>query len=451
MRKFSKYFKFKLAPPQVLALGFAGVILLGALLLTLPMASKDGHALRFLDALFTSTSAVCVTGLVVVDTGTHFTQFGQLVIILLIQVGGLGFMTFSTLAALLLGKKIGLKERLLIQESFNQMTLAGLVKLIRNVILVTLTLEGIGGIILSIRFMRDFPLPRALAFGFFHSVSAFCNAGFDLFGQVYGPFTSITHYVGDWTVTLVIGSLIVLGGLGFPVIVELLKYRQTKHLSLHTKVVLSLTAILIVIGTFLLLIFEFTNQNTIGNSEPQVKFLGSFFQAITPRTAGYNSIDISKMRIGSWFIMIVLMFIGASPSSTGGGVKTTTFGVLMATVAAAIHGKEDPEIFERRISKDLIYKAITIVTVALGLVTFVVLVMSLIEPYNFIQLLFETVSAFGTVGLTTGITPNLTDLSRVLMIITMFLGRVGPVTVMVALSAHNAHQVKYIEERLMIG
>lgn len=451
MHRFSKFFRLKLAPPQVVSLGFAGVILLGAILLALPIASKSGHSLRFLDALFTSTSAVCVTGLVVVDTGTHFTQFGQFVIISLIQVGGLGFMTFSTLLAILLGKKIGLKERLLIQESFNQLTLSGLVKLIRNVIITTLIFEGIGGIILTIRFMADFPLQRALAFGFFHSVSAFCNAGFDLFGQVFGPFTSITHYVSDWTVVLTIGGLIVLGGLGFPVIVELSKYRQTKHLSLHTKLVLSITAILIVAGTILILIFEFTNPRTLANAEPQTKFLGALFQSITPRTAGYNSLDISKMRIGSWFIMIILMFIGASPSSTGGGVKTTTFGVLMATVAAAIHGKEDPEFFERRIAKDLVYKAITIVTVALALIAFVVLVMSLVEPYNFIQLLFETVSAFGTVGLTTGITPSLTDLSRILITITMFLGRVGPVTVMVALSAHNAHQAKYIEERLMIG
>jgi len=451
VHRFSKFFRLKLAPPQVVSLGFAGVILLGAILLALPIASKSGHSLRFLDALFTSTSAVCVTGLVVVDTGTHFTQFGQFVIISLIQVGGLGFMTFSTLLAILLGKKIGLKERLLIQESFNQLTLSGLVKLIRNVIITTLIFEGIGGIILTIRFMADFPLQRALAFGFFHSVSAFCNAGFDLFGQVFGPFTSITHYVSDWTVVLTIGGLIVLGGLGFPVIVELSKYRQTKHLSLHTKLVLSITAILIVAGTILILIFEFTNPRTLANAEPQTKFLGALFQSITPRTAGYNSLDISKMRIGSWFIMIILMFIGASPSSTGGGVKTTTFGVLMATVAAAIHGKEDPEFFERRIAKDLVYKAITIVTVALALIAFVVLVMSLVEPYNFIQLLFETVSAFGTVGLTTGITPSLTDLSRILITITMFLGRVGPVTVMVALSAHNAHQAKYIEERLMIG
>ena len=444
----------KLTPSRLLAIGFAAVILVGAFLLTLPIASKTDVPLRFLDALFTATSAVCVTGLVVVDTGTRFTQFGQLVIISLIQIGGIGIMTVSTLIAMVLGKKIGLKERILIQESFNQFTLAGLVRLIRNVLLLTFAFEFCGGIILTIRFLFDFPLDRALAFGFFHSVSAFCNAGFDLFGQVYGPFSSITHYVNDWTVSLTIGSLIVFGGLGFPVIVELFKYKQTKKLSLHTKLVLRMTILLIIIGTFIIFAFELSNQKTLGVLDWSGKFLGAFFQAVTPRTAGYNSLDSSQLRVGTWFIMIILMFIGASPSSTGGGIKTTTFGVLMATVAASIKGKEDAEIFERRIPKDLVYKALTVTVVSLAWVAFVTLVMSLVEPYAFIRLFYEVVSAFGTVGLTTGITPALTDISRILIMITMYIGRVGPLTVVLALSqssTSNRAGIKYIEDRVIIG
>lgn len=444
----------RLTPARVLVLGFMAVILLGALLLMLPISSKSGQSLRFLDALFTATSAVCVTGLVVVDTGTHFTQFGQFIIIALIQIGGLGFMTMSTLIALLVGKKIGLKERILIQESFNQFTLAGLVRLIRNVVLVTLAFEVIGGIILTIRFLFDYPLDRALAFGFFHSVSSFCNAGFDLFGQVFGKYTSITHYISDWVVTLTIGSLIVFGGLGFPVIVELLNYPKTRKLSLHAKLVLKTTVLLILIGTFLILLIEMHNAKTIGGVDLSGKFLGSLFQSITPRTAGFNSLDTSQLRSATWFIMILLMFIGASPSSTGGGIKTTTFGVMMAAVKATIRGKDDAEIFERRLPTDLVYKAMTITFVALSWVIFVALIMSLIEPYKFIQVLFEVVSAFGTVGLTTGITPDLTDLSRILIAITMFVGRLGPLTVLVALVHSQSKTVSnthYIQDRVVIG
>lgn len=444
----------KFTPARILVIGFATVILIGAFLLTLPLASKDGQSLRFLDALFTATSAVCVTGLVVVDTGSHFTGFGQFVIILLIQIGGLGFMTFSTLVALILGKKIGLKERILIQESFNQFSLAGLVRLIRNVLLLTLTFEFLGGLILSIRFLFDYPVDRALAFGFFHSISAFCNAGFDLFGQVFEKFTSITQYVGDWVVNLTIGGLIVFGGLGFPVIMELYKYPKTRRLSLHTKLVLKMTIMLLLLGMILVFLFEMTNPKTIAGLNWNGKFLGALFQSITPRTAGYNSLDISQMKIGTWFIMIILMFIGASPSSTGGGVKTTTFGVLAATVLTTISGKEDTVIFERRIAKDLVYKALTICVLALSWVTVATLILSLVEPHPFIKLLFEVMSAFGTVGLSTGITPLLNDISRGVIAVTMFIGRLGPLTIMVALAhakQNNQVDAKYIEDRVIIG
>lgn len=446
--------KINFKPSRILILGFALVILIGAFLLTMPFASENGQSLRFLDALFTATSAVCVTGLVVVDTGSYFTKFGQFVIILLIQIGGLGFMTFSTLIAMIFGKKIGLKERILIQESFNQFSLAGLVRLIRNVLLLTIAFEFFGGIILCIRFLFEYPVGEAFAFGFFHSVSAFCNAGFDLFGQVFGPFTSITHYVSDWTINLTIGGLIISGGLGFPVIIDLIKYPQTRRLSLHTKLAVKMTLILLLIGTIIIFLFEMTNLKTIAGLTQDGKLLGVIFQSITPRTAGYNSLEISELRIGTWFVLIILMFIGASPSSTGGGIKTTTFGVLLAAVFATINGKEDAEVSERRIAKDLVYKAMTITMLALSWVAFVTLIMSLVESQPFIKLLFEVVSAFGTVGLTTGITPFLSDISRVLITITMFIGRLGPLTIGVAL-AHakqkNQAVTRYIEDRIIIG
>lgn len=399
-----------------------------------------------------ATSAVCVTGLVVVDTGSHFTPLGQFFIIMLIQIGALGFMTISTLMVMLLGKKIGLKERIMIQESFNQITMAGLVRLIKNVILVTLAFEVLGGTILSLRFMQEYPLERALAFGFFHSISAFCNAGFDLFGQVFGPYAGLTHYVGDVVVNFTVGFLIIGGGLGFPVIVELLKFPRTRKLSLHTKLVLGVTAFLIVAGAVVFFLLEMTNKNTLANLNVMEKILGSFFQSITPRTAGYNTLDISQLRIGTWSILILLMFIGASPSSTGGGIKTTTFGVLISTVWATIRGKEDVDVMERRIPTDLIFKAITIMSLALGWIWMVLLIMTLIEPFTFIQLCFEAVSAFGTVGLSTGITPSLTDLSRGVLILTMFIGRLGPMTVMVAMTKlQQPPGTRYIEDRVMIG
>ena len=279
--------------------------------------------------------------------------------------------------------------------------------------------------------MVDYPLDRALAYGFFHSISAFCNAGFDLFGQVHGAFSSITHYASDWVVTLTIGGLIVFGGLGFPVIMELYKNRGVKRLTLHAKLVIQATIILIVLGALIIFALEFNNRTTIAGLNPSGKFLGSLFQSITPRTAGYNTLDIGEMRVASWMIMIILMFIGASPSSTGGGVKTTTFGVLMATVWATIKNRDEIEIFQRRLPRDLIYKALTITMIALTWITLVTMIMSLVEPFIYVRLLFEVVSAFGTVGLTTGITPALTDLSKWLLAITRSqMGRLGPLTVM---------------------
>lgn len=442
----------KLTPARIVVLGFASLIFLGAVLLWMPVSSRDKETLRFLDALFTATSAVCVTGLVVVDTGTWFSPFGQGVVISLIQIGGVGFMVMPILLSMGLRKKIGLKERLLIQESYNQLSLAGLVRLIRNVVIVTLSFEAFGGLLLTLRFARDFPLGQAVVYGLFHAVSAFCNAGFDLFGHVFGPFSSLTAYASDWVVNGVVMGLIVAGGLGFPVLAELLRYRRMRKLSLHTKLVIFLTVTLIGIGMLLIMAMEFRNSETVGDLSPGGKMLGALFQSVTARTAGFNSLDIGAMRDGTWILLSILMFIGGSPTSTAGGIKTTTFGAVIGTVWMTIRGKADVEMFERRLPRDLLYRALTIMTLAAGWVYGITLIMALVEPFDFIRLLFETVSAFSTTGLSTGITASLTDLSKGLMIVSMFIGRVGVMTVAIALAQFNQNgTAKYIEERVIIG
>ncbi|MBC8015913.1 MAG: Trk family potassium uptake protein [Sporomusaceae bacterium] len=448
--KFSNLYdisKWNLTPYQILVLGFAGLILLGALLLMMPQASVTGQSLSFVDALFTSTSAVCVTGLIVVDTGTYFSLYGQLVLIFLIQAGGLGIMTMATLMALLMRRKIQLRERLIMQEALNQMTVSGVVRLTRYIIVITLLIEFIGGTILAARWYSDFGT-QGIYFGYWHAVSSFCNAGFDLFGE----FRSLTNYVDDITVNLTISSLIILGGIGFTVMFDMWNHRQWSKLALHTKLVLVTTTVLLASGTVIIFLLEMNNPNTIGQLSWQGKILGSYFQSVSPRTAGYNTVDIGKLHDATIFFMVVLMFIGASPTSTGGGIKTSTLGVLIAAVWALIRGKQDAELFERRIPQQLIYKAFTIFFIAATLVIFVTMMMSITESAPFLRILFEVVSAFGTVGLTTGITTGLTDYGKVWIIITMFAGRVGPVTLALALALRTRKgMVHYPEGKIIIG
>ncbi len=443
----------RLNPSQFLVMGFGLVILLGSILLSLPAASADGSGVRYLDALFTATSATCVTGLVVLDTATTYSLFGQIVVLALIQVGGLGFMTMATMMSLALGRRISLRGRLLLQESLNQFTLAGLVRLTRYLVLTTVIVEGIGAIILGLRFSAEFPLGRSVYYGLFHSVSAFCNAGFDLFGAVSGPFTSLTHWESDPVIVLTIGALIIVGGLGFPVIVELAGHHRGNRLSLHTQLVLRVTGILLLLGTMAILGIELSNPASLEHLAWDEKLLGALFQSVTSRTAGFNTLDIGKLRDGTLFVMVILMFIGASPSSTGGGIKTTTFGALIASVISTVRGRDDVEILQRRLPHDELMKAMTIATLAMSLVTGVTLVLSLTENARFLELLFETTSAFGTVGLTMGITPGLSNIGRVLIIATMFTGRLGPLTVMMALAQRKRQPstVHLAEERVLIG
>ncbi|WNS79270.1 TrkH family potassium uptake protein [Domibacillus sp. DTU_2020_1001157_1_SI_ALB_TIR_016] len=420
-----------LDPPKILVLGFATVILMGALLLTLPIATEDGKGLSFLNALFTSTSATCVTGLVVVDTGDTFTMFGELVILSLIQIGGLGFMTFATFLFVLLGKRISLRERLLLQEALNNLSIEGVVRLVKRVLLFTAVIELVGGIILSIRFAFDMPIGKAIYYGFFHAISNFNNAGFDLMGE----FRSLTPYVDDPVVVLTVCLLITLGGIGFIVMSELYEYSTTRRLSMHTKVVLVTSLILTIGAAILIFAFEYGNDKTIGSLSNTGKVLGSLYQAVTPRTAGSNTLPIAELTQPTLFLTILLMFIGGSSGSTAGGIKVTTLAVLMAAVWSQVKGKEDVVLFKHRIVAETIFKALTLTLVGMFIVITLTMLLSITEKgFDFIFYLFEAASAFGTVGLSMGLTPELSPIGRVLIIFTMFAGRLGPLTIAFALA-----------------
>ncbi|RKO68189.1 Trk family potassium uptake protein [Desulfofundulus salinus] len=441
-----KGFPLQLSPPQVLVLGFAAVILAGALILMLPVSSRSGTYTDFLTALFTATSAVCVTGLVVVDTGTYWSTFGQAVILALIQIGGLGFMSMATFFFILMGRRIGLKERLIIQESLNQLRVAGIVRLVRAVFLFTVLTEGFFAIILSLRFYFDYGFPRCLWLGIFHAVSAFNNAGFDLLGD----FRSLTGYVSDPVVTLSVTTLIILGGLGFATVMELYNYPRTRRLSVHTKLVLRVTGWLILCGALLFGLLEW--GHILRDLPLSGKILASYFQAVTSRTAGFNTVDIGHLNAATQFLIIILMFIGASPGSTGGGIKTTTFALLGITLWSLSKGKEDVEIFRRRIPPWQVYKALSVTLWAILLVSTVTLLLSVTEGGDFLAALFETVSAFGTVGLSMGLTPELTPLGRVAIIFTMFAGRLGPLTLAYAFAQRRRKTaIRYPEEKIMVG
>lgn len=438
----------ELNPPRVLALGFGGLIVLGAILLNLPIATATGESIGFLDALFTSASSVCVTGLVVVNTGEFWSIFGQVVIICLIQMGGLGFMTMATLVALILGKKITLKERLIIKEQLNQETMSGLVKLTKYIILSTLAIEGIGAIFLSTSFIPKYGLGKGVWFSIFHSISAFCNAGFDITGDSMIPFA------GDIVVNLTICFLIIFGGLGFSVYIDMSKNKKFRRFSLHTKLVLVITLILIVVSTILIYLIEWDNPGTLYSLSVKDKALASFFQAVVPRTAGFNSINMGKLKDTTVFIMIILMFIGGSPISTAGGIKTTTFGAIVLTTISVIKGDRDVVIFKKRISQEIINRSLAILSVGIILVSVVALILTISEDAVFLDLLFETTSAFGTVGLTRGVTPNLTSFGKTLIILTMYSGRVGPLTMAFAFAKKQKSKLKnyrYSEGNLFVG
>lgn len=441
-----------LTPAKTLSFGFGIIIILGTFLLSLGPASADGRPMKLIDAFFMATSATCVTGLAVVDTGTHFSLFGEIVILTLTQLGGLGFMTFGTLIALAFNRRISLREKLVLQEAMNYNSMEGLVTLIRRVITYAVVIEGTGALLLAARWMLDMPWHKALYYGIFHSISIFNNAGFDLFGPLHGEFSGLSEYSNDPFVNVVLMILIVLGGIGFIVISDLLHYSRTRKLSLHSKVVLSMSAFLIVGGALMMFILEMGNPSTLKPLGWGNQIMASFFHSISSRSGGVSTLSMADMQHSTQFMFILLMFIGAAPGSTGGGIKVTVFAVLLGAMYSMLRGREDIVLFRRRLSKGAIMRAITQTWLALFLVIFVAMVLSAIEDREFLPLLFETTSAFATAGFSLDLTPRLTDTSKGVLCLVMFLGRVGPVTLAYALAPKSEKELfKYPEGKITIG
>jgi trk system potassium uptake protein len=433
-------------PPQTIVLSFAAVILLGTVLLSMPAASSSGQSIGLVNAYFMASSATCVTGLVVIPTGAALSRFGQLVILALIQIGGLGLMTLATFFYALIGRRITLRGRLLIQESLGQGSLTGLVRLLRTVFLFTIVSEAIGALILTVRFAFDMPLAQAAYYGVFHAVSAFCNAGFDLFGD------SLVRFASDPVVVIVVTGLIIVGGLGFLVLKDLVEHRREGRLTLHTRVVLRASGFLLATVTALILLLEYNNPETLGALPAHGKLLSAWFQAVTPRTAGFNTVPTAMLRETTLLMMFVLMFVGASPAGTGGGIKTTTAWVIVNGVLTTIRGRHELESGGRSIPRDVVDRAYAIGAVSVALVLSVASILLFTERAGFLKVMFETMSAFGTVGLSMGITPELSTIGRILIPLTMLAGRVGPLTLAVALGPMRANAgVHYPPERVLVG
>ena len=440
--------KIKLSAVQILAIGFLSLIIIGGIILSLPISSASGTGTNIIDGFFTSTSAVCVTGLITLDTATHWNYFGKTVIIILIQIGGLGFMSFTTLFALILKKKITLRERLVLQEAMNTFGIQGLVRLMRYILIFTFSIEFMGALFYATQFVPQFGVLKGIYYSIFASISAFCNAGFDLMGN----FSSITSYATNITILLNTSALIIIGGLGFAVWSELYSFKNLKKLSLHTKIVLLTTLILIVCGMVFIFLFEHNNAKTIGNMSIIDKLTNSFFASVTTRTAGLNSIPLNDMTGASKFLTIIFMFIGGSPGSTAGGIKTSTLAIIVLIIIAIIKGREDTEVYGKRISKDTVQKAILVFMLGIFIVLVVTLILTITEQASLESLIFEAVSAFGTVGLTLGVTPHLSIIGKIVIMITMYLGRVGPMTVVLAITRKKRKRdYRYPEDKILIG
>ncbi len=435
-------------PPITFLLSFATTILAGAFLLMLPSATVSQRITPFIDALFTATSATCVTGLVVFDTGTYYSLFGQLVILALIQVGGLGIMTISTAFAVLLGQQLTLKVENVMQNVMGESMKFDMLTLVKNVILVTIIIEAIGAFILYFTFSQTLEPIKAFYYSVFHSVSAFCNAGFGLFSD------NFISYAFNVNVNLAITFLIIMGGLGFSVIIDVYNHAVKKNtrysLTLHTKVVLSMTAFLLAFGTIAFLLSEY--NHTMKGFAIHHRLLCSWFQSVTCRTAGFNSIDESQISHATSLVSIILMFIGASPGSTGGGVKTSTFALLVLSIFALVKGQSELTIFKRKISSSSVRESTSLIMLAMIFIFVIVYIMLMVDPFTLEQTIFEAVSAFGTVGLSMGITPNLSSVSKFLIVLLMYIGRVGPLTVLFAISQRKrVIHYSLAEEKIAIG
>ncbi len=442
-------------PVAILPLGFLGLILVGTVLLSLPIATVDRTSIGVFDAWFTATSASCITGLIVTDTAVTFSMFGQVVIIMLIQCGGLGFMTMATLLFLSIRKRISLKERLTIAESLGENKLSGIVRLGRNAAIITFGCELIGAALLSIRFIPMLGWSKGIWYSVFHSISAFCNAGFDLMGRVTGEYSSFTALHGDLLVNLTLIGLIIIGGLGFAVIMDLGAFRRTRHLSLHTKLVLFTTLVLLFAGALLFFILEYDNTGTMQGMSVGEKALASLFQSVTCRTAGFNTVDQAALTDSSKLLSSILMFIGGAPAGTAGGIKVTTVALLALTLRSFLRGHSDVNVFRRRVSQALVQRSLCIFIVGILMLMSASMIVSFSQigvRSSFIDVFFELASAVGTVGVSTGVTAEATAMTRVVLCLFMFAGRVGPLTLVLSLSGKSDDStLRYPEGSIMVG
>ncbi|MGD9850747.1 MAG: TrkH family potassium uptake protein [Nitrospirales bacterium] len=420
-----------LSPGQIVVFAGALAILVGAALLLLPWATMPSKQLTPIDALFTATSAVCVTGLIVADTAEDFSVFGHVIVLILIQIGGLGYATLVTMLLLTIGRQIGLRDRMMMAEAFSTFNLEGLVRYAKTIVIWTLTLELIGAVILSARFVKDYPFGQALYHGIFQAISAFNNAGFSSFS------TNLMSYQSDWTVNLVVLLLIILGGLGFIVLIDVSQKLRGERQRLHThsKLVLLVTGLLIVGGTSLLLLLEWRNPHTLGGLGWLDKTLVGFFHAISARTAGFNTLDMSHLTNASLYLLVILMFIGGSPGGTAGGIKTTTFGIIGIFVWSMLRHREDVECFWRRTPMVIVHRALSLAILSMMLLTFFTLILSMLESHHFLSLMFEVASALGTTGYSVGdggvlsLSASFSAVGKLIIIFSMFIGRFGPLLV----------------------
>ena len=444
--------KKRVNPFRMIVASFLGLILVGTLLLMLPISSRANVYTAPLTAFFTATSATCVTGLIVVDTASYWSGFGQAIILVLIQIGGLGFMSIIALFFFALRKHVGLRSRLMIMQSFNLDSLDGVVRFLRNVLISTLCLESLGAVILSVRFIPDYGFLKGIWCGIFHSISAFCNAGFDIVGIRNGA-SGMVVYAHDSTVLLTLAALFIIGGLGFFVWEDFISKRRFRNLRVHSKLALITTAILLIGGMLLILLTEWNNPGTIAGFSFKDKLVNAFFQSATPRTAGFNSLDQGLLSEGGKAITILLMYIGAGGGSTAGGIKTVTVAVLFLSTLSTLRGKRDLIIFGRKIETRQVTSAAAMLVISIALTVFGALIISVREGIPYMQTIFETVSAYSTVGLSTGITAQLGGLSRIILIMLMYLGRIGVITFTVGLlfKSQDVSEVTYPTEGVMIG
>ncbi|MCP3740870.1 TrkH family potassium uptake protein [Rossellomorea sp. BNER] len=433
-----------LSPPQLLVSVFIGFILLGTCLLKLPVSTTE--SITWINALFTATSAMTVTGLAVVDTGTAFTVFGEVVIMCLIQVGGLGIMSFAMLIFLLIGKKIGFKERLIVQQALNQTSMGGVIRLVKHLFIFSLIVESIALVLLSIKWVPEYGFGKGLYYSLFHSISAFNNAGFSIWSD------SLMQYVDSPLVTIVISCLFIIGGIGFTVLTDLWYSKSWKKLSLHTKLMILGTFLLNIIAMLVIFLIEFNNVKTMGDLTLTGKVLGSYFQAVTTRTAGFNSVDIGSMEDSSILFMTLLMFIGAGSASTGGGIKITTFIVILFSMLAFIKEKKEVRAFNRQIDHTIVFKSLAISMISVLLVFAGLFILTITEKgVEFISILFEVVSAFGTVGLSMGLTGELSYTGKWIIVLIMFIGKLGPLTLAFSLAKPTKEKISYPKEDILTG